>query len=85
MRRMRIDDPNPARSGTGTILTRAWRLTPAEVRSVSALALGQSPRDIAARSAISVHTVRTQLKRAMAKAGVHSQSALVASVYSLLR
>ena len=82
---MRTDGLKSARSATASVLARAWRLTPAEVRSVSALALGQSPRDIAMRSAISVHTVRTQLKRAMAKAGVHSQSALVASVYSLLR
>jgi DNA-binding CsgD family transcriptional regulator len=31
---------------------------------------------------LSVHTVRTHLKRAMVKAGVHSQAALVARVYS---
>lgn len=64
-------------------IPRAWRLTPAEARSVSALAAGLSPHEIAAAHDISVHTVRTQLKRAMRKGGVHTQSALVASVYTL--
>lgn len=61
-----------------------WCLTPAEARSVSALATGRSTQQIATDYAISIHTVRTQLKRAMVKAGAHSQSALVASVYTLL-
>jgi DNA-binding CsgD family transcriptional regulator len=60
----------------------AWQLTPAEARSVAALAAGRSPREIAIEHDISVHTVRTQLKRAMCKAGVHTQSALVALVYT---
>jgi DNA-binding CsgD family transcriptional regulator len=68
-----------------SLLQRAWNLTPAEARSASGLALGQSARDIALAHALSIHTVRTQLKRAMFKAGVHSQSALVASAYSLIR
>jgi len=63
---------------------RVWQLTPAEARSVTALAVGRSPREIAVAHHISVHTVRTQLKRAMSKAGVHTQSALVASVYSVV-
>jgi DNA-binding CsgD family transcriptional regulator len=48
------------------------------------LALGRTPHQIAADHTISVHTVRSQLKRAMHKAGVHSQSALVASAYRLV-
>jgi DNA-binding CsgD family transcriptional regulator len=78
---------SPLRSRTAvtvSALQRAWRLTPAEARSVSALALGRAPHEIAADCAISVHTVRSQLKRAMHKAGVHSQSALVASAYRLV-
>lgn len=51
---------------------------------MTALALGRNPREIAVVHAVSVHTVRTQLKRAMSKAGVHTQSALVASVYSVV-
>ena len=65
-------------------IQRAWQLTPAEARSASALALGRSPREIAMVRAVSIHTVRTQLKRAMSKAGVHSQAALVASVYAVV-
>jgi hypothetical protein len=52
---------------------------PAERTSVP-----RNPREIAVVHAVSVHTVRTQLKRAMSKAGVHTQSALVASVYSVV-
>jgi DNA-binding CsgD family transcriptional regulator len=66
-------------------LRHAWKLTPAEARSVSALTLGRSPVQIALEHAISIHTVRSQLKRAMSKARVHSQSALVASAYQLSR
>jgi DNA-binding CsgD family transcriptional regulator len=66
-------------------LQRAWKLTPAEARSVSALTLGRSPNQIALEHAISIHTVRSQLKRAMVKARVHSQSALVAFAYRLQR
>jgi DNA-binding CsgD family transcriptional regulator len=65
-------------------IRRAWQLTPAEARSASALALGRTPREIAVAHAVSIHTVRTHLKRAMSKAGVHSQAALVASVYALV-
>jgi len=68
----------------GEAIRRAWHLTPAKARSASALALGRNPRQIAVVHAVSIHTVRTQLKRAMSKAGVHSQSALVASVYSIV-
>ena len=62
----------------------AWCLTPAEARTVTALAAGRSTAEIAAAHDVSVHTVRTQLKRAMSKARVHTQSALVASVYSFV-
>jgi DNA-binding CsgD family transcriptional regulator len=65
-------------------IQRAWQLTPAEARSASALALDCTPREIASAHDVSIHTVRTQLKRAMAKAGVHSQTALVVSVYSIV-
>jgi DNA-binding CsgD family transcriptional regulator len=59
-----------------------WTLTPAEARAVDGLAAGLRPADIATEYGVSVHTIRTQLKRAMAKAGVHTQAALVARVYS---
>jgi DNA-binding CsgD family transcriptional regulator len=60
----------------------AWNLTKAEARVVENLAQGRRPIDIATELSLSIHTVRTQLKRAMAKAGVHTQTALVAKFYS---
>jgi DNA-binding CsgD family transcriptional regulator len=59
-----------------------WSLTPAQVRVVQSLATGLRPTEMATAMGLSVHTIRTHLKRAMVKAGVHSQAALVARVYS---
>jgi len=59
-----------------------WSLTSAEVRVVQSLATGLRPSEMATSLGLSVHTIRTHLKRAMVKAGVHSQAALVARVYS---
>jgi DNA-binding CsgD family transcriptional regulator len=59
-----------------------WALTSGEVRVVQHLATGLRPSEIASSLGLSVHTIRTHLKRAMTKAGVHSQAALVARVYS---
>lgn len=57
-------------------------LTAAEWRAVEALAKGLRPVEIASSLQVSVHTIRTQLKRSMAKVGVHSQASLVAWVFS---
>ena len=70
------------RAHIGAGLRRSCGLTPAEWRAVQGLARGFAPAEIATSLGVSVHTVRTQLKRAMAKAGVHSQIALVVRVYS---
>jgi DNA-binding CsgD family transcriptional regulator len=59
-----------------------WALTSAEVRVVQSLATGLRPSEMATSFGLSVHTIRTHLKRAMVKAGVHSQAALVVRVYS---
>jgi DNA-binding CsgD family transcriptional regulator len=64
---------------------RIWRLTPAETRAVRGLVSGQKPLEIAGSQAVSVHTIRTHLKRAMVKAGVHSQAALVSRVFFIER
>jgi len=66
----------------GAGLQASCSLTEAELRAVQGLAAGQRPADIAAVQGISVHTIRTHLKRAMVKAGVHSQIALVVRVHS---
>jgi DNA-binding CsgD family transcriptional regulator len=59
-----------------------WALSAAEVRVVQSLASGLRPSEIGDSLGLSVHTIRTHLKRAMVKAGVHSQTALVVRVYS---
>lgn len=69
----------------GITLPARWFLTIAETRVVQRLATGWLPAEIAASLGLSVHTIRTHLKRAMVKAGVHSQAALVAEAYSSKR
>jgi DNA-binding CsgD family transcriptional regulator len=66
----------------GADLRASCSLTHAEWRAVQGLAKGKRAADIAAAQGISVHTIRTPLKRAMARAGVHSQIALVARMFS---
>ena len=64
-------------------LSQAWTLTPAEARVVSLLSTGLTATQIASVEGLSVHTIRTQLKRALVKAGVHSQVALVARALAI--
>ena len=52
-------------------------LTPAESRLARAIAGGATVQDYARGAAISVETVRTQLKAIMVKTGTHRQSDLV--------
>jgi DNA-binding CsgD family transcriptional regulator len=66
----------------GITLPARWFLSAAETRVVQRLTTGSLPAEIATSLGLSVHTIRTHLKRAMAKAGVHSQAALVAEAYS---
>jgi len=72
----------PQRATFGAGFRRTYRLTPAEWRAVQALITGLGPAEIADSVGLSVHTIRTQLKREMFKAGVHSQAALVARAFS---
>ena len=54
-------------------MARAFRLTKAECRVVDALAVMESPSQIAARLGLSVHTIRTHVRRIYAKLAVRSQ------------
>lgn len=58
----------------------SWQLTPSEARVVTHLAAGRSVTEIARVLGVGRETVRTLLKRAMAKAGVHRQVELVLRV-----
>ena len=60
----------------------SWVLTPSESRVVRLLAAGRTTAEMAQLLGLSVHTVRTHVKRAMAKAGVHTQVSLVASLFA---
>lgn len=70
------------RRNIGAAFRRSCGFTPAEWRAVQGLASGLRPAEIADLLGLSVHTIRTQLKRAMCKARVHSQAALVVRVLS---
>lgn len=75
----------PAGAGSdpqvGLAMPRNWALTPSEARVVRLLASARTTGEIARTLGLSVHTVRTHVKRAMAKADVHTQAALVVRVY----
>jgi DNA-binding CsgD family transcriptional regulator len=60
------------------VLLQEFGLTAAEAQVVTALCQGDSTAVIAERRAVSVTTVRNQIKSVMAKAGVHRQSELLA-------
>jgi DNA-binding CsgD family transcriptional regulator len=61
-------------------LCRRHGFTRAEGEVVLALSAGLSPAEVAEARAASIHTVRNQIKSAMAKAGVRRQGDLVRSV-----
>jgi DNA-binding CsgD family transcriptional regulator len=65
----------------GPVVPRGWELTPSEARVVRLLASARTTGEITCSLGLSVHTVRTHLKRAMSKAGVHTQAALVARIF----
>jgi DNA-binding CsgD family transcriptional regulator len=58
------------------------QFTPAEQRVATLIGEGLPPREIATRLGLSVHTVRSHLKRLLSKTGVHSQAALVRALLS---
>lgn len=66
-------------------LCRTFGLTPAEERVVLQLLQGHCAKRMSAELGVSEHTVRTQLKRALAKADAHSQVELVVRIFSLER
>jgi DNA-binding CsgD family transcriptional regulator len=60
------------------LLLQEFGLTAAEVQVLGALCQGESAAVIAGTRAVSVTTVRNQIKSVMAKVGVHRQSELLA-------
>jgi len=62
---------------------RAWRLTEAESQIAGDVARGRAVQMIAQDRGVSVHTVRTQLKRVLAKSGCHRQLELAIRIREL--
>ena len=62
------------------LLTERFSMTPNEAKVAARLSRGSTIAQIAEERAVSVHTVRNQLKSAMAKLGVHRQADLVREV-----
>ena len=62
----------------------AFRLTEAEARLATQLALGESLEKVADRFGIGKETARSQLRGIFAKTGVHRQAELVAVLAKLL-
>lgn len=73
-----VRDPDRAPAVDTASLRALYGLTRAEAAVVAELANGCSPETIAAEGGIGIETVRTHLKRSMAKMGVGRQAELVA-------
>jgi DNA-binding CsgD family transcriptional regulator len=58
-----------------------WGLTPAEERVVTMIASGKTIDDVGKSLDVGRETVRTHVKRAMSKAGVHRQTELLTLLY----
>ena len=72
-----VNDPERAPVAKEGVVCRYLGLTPAEGRVVLALARGLTLAEVARESGISLNTVRTHVKRSLAKAGVRRQADLV--------
>jgi len=61
-------------------LQKTYRLTRAETRLVEQLLMGKTPAEAAEQLGVTIHTVRTYLKRLYQKLGVKSQATLVSKL-----
>jgi DNA-binding CsgD family transcriptional regulator len=75
-----VTDPERRAEPAEAVLAAFYGLTPAEARAAAALASGLSIREYAEQAERSVETVRTLVKRVLAKTGTRRQAELVALV-----
>jgi DNA-binding CsgD family transcriptional regulator/PAS domain-containing protein len=70
---------DPARGADNSLAAYAatYKLTPAETRFLEALLVGETVGDYAKRTGVRIGTVRTHLKRLLAKTGNHRQIDLI--------
>jgi len=72
-----VEDPVAKLSSGNRIFTVLFGFTPAEVRVAEALLLGESPKKIADRFAITENTVRTQIRSLYDKTSMRGMAALI--------
>ena len=72
-----VRDPSLRCDIPSSLLRDLYRLTPAEIRVATLLAGGQTVTQIAATLGVTVHTVRTHLKRTFGKTQTRTQGQLV--------
>lgn len=70
-------DPERQVPVTRSLLQSIYHLTPAAVRLAEQLLLGRRPAEAAQALGVTIHTVRTYLKRLYHKVGVRTQASLV--------
>lgn len=75
-----IAKPGLSRERRRAKLVDKYKFTPAELRLAEAILDGKRPEEAAKALEVTIHTVRTYLKRLYHKLGVHSQSALVCAM-----
>jgi DNA-binding CsgD family transcriptional regulator len=75
-----VTDPERRAQPPEEVLAALYGLTPAEARAAAALASGLSVREYAEQAERSVETVRTLVKRVLAKTGTSRQAELMALV-----
>jgi DNA-binding CsgD family transcriptional regulator len=79
-----INDPTEKPPAVAALLGRLYGLTPAEARVAAGLVAGASPKEIAEQHAVSLHTVRSQIRQLLDKAGCRRQTQLIATLYRSL-
>jgi DNA-binding CsgD family transcriptional regulator/PAS domain-containing protein len=77
---LHLVDPDAAVKPDAATIEKAFALTPAEARVAGKLTLGQSVEEIAAETRTSLETVRTHLKRILAKTGTSRQGELISLI-----
>lgn len=80
---MTIYDPERSSELSRACLVAAYRFTKAELRLVEQLLQGRVPAEAAEALGVTIHTVRTYLKRLYQKVGVRSQATLVRKLFQV--
>jgi DNA-binding CsgD family transcriptional regulator len=78
-----IYDPERSADLSRACLAAAYRFTRAELRLVDQLLQGHTPTEAAEALGVTIHTVRTYLKRLYQKVGVRSQATLVRRLFQV--